>query len=220
MVGCCALALLAAPTAKGASILVADTDWTGSRSTAAGDGLVANGNQASGGFVLTWTITLDDVLNVYHYKYEFERESGSDVEMSHFNIEVSPTFEASDMLNPTGVVTSPGLLAVGSGNKGMPADMSYAVKFDSELDTYEFDSPKVPVWSDFFGKKGNGGVYNIGFGTDPLGSPFTNWVAAPDSVSGGITTVSTVPLPGAVWMGLALLGGLGVVRRIGRVRPG
>ena len=192
-----------------ASSILATSELQGQRTTGGG-GLVANGNQAGNGFMLKWDITFNNVTKLYHYKYEIFDEAGNnEIETSHFNLEVSSFFTSADLSNPTVTpVVGPQTLEVAQGNEGMPSAMAWAVKFDGEDDTYEFDSPKVPVYSDVFGKKGDGGFYNAGFGTDPTAgdSPFTNWIAAPDTDTGG---TAIIPLPAALWMGLVLIGGMG-----------
>ena len=200
------VAVLSADMAEGSSISALG-ELQGERSTGGG-GLEATGNQSGNGFTLKWDITLNNVTNLYHYKYEiFEGDGITPLAPSHFNIEVSSFFEAADMLNPSVTPDAPGLIPSGSGNPGMPSDIGRGVKFDVEAATYEFDSPKIPVYADVYGKKGNGGFWNTGFGLDPT-APFTNWIAAPDTDDAGTTTTAVVPLPGAAWMGLALFGSL------------
>ena len=210
----CAVLGSAAGVAHGDMIVA---DLIGTRSTAVGGGLIANGNQASDGFTLDWVITFDGVTGLFHYRYEILTESGALKAVSHFNIEVSPSFASDDLLNPTVTPTiGPETLDVASGNDGMPSDMDWAVKFDGESGVYEFDSPKNPVWSDVFGKTGTGGFYNAGFGSDPVpgDTPFTNWVATPDTIEPGPTPPPLVPLPGTVWMGVALLAVMGATLRL------
>lgn len=173
-------------------------DWSGSRSTAQGE-LIGVGNQAQGGATLTWEIT--PVGNLLKYVYTFTRESGSDLEISHFNLETSANF--------------PGARSIGNrGDRGQPGTL-FGIKFDTESSRYELLTDRLPVWGDIFAKKGTGGFYNAGFGTDPSGSQqpteqeqdFSAWVATPDSIP-----FTGVPTPAAFGGGLVLLTGL-VLRR-------
>ena len=143
---------------------------------------------------LTWTVlenpdhtwSYDYTLNVFNY------------DISHFLIEVSPAFTANDALSPTALQGTFGSLEVGlftqhNGNPGMPGQTN-GLKFDdADGITLQvtFDSPRMPVWGDFYAKGGKAGgtqnaLWNTGFAapdpTVPLhDGPEQNHIIVPDS---------------------------------------
>ena len=88
------------------------------------------------------------------------------------------------------------------------------IKFDEVDDygeyyvnTFYFDTNLPPVWGDFYAKGGRIFAYNNGFGIEPAGTNFTDWIARPDGI--------VVPIPGSVLlMGSGLLGLIGIRRKL------
>ncbi len=192
-------------SASAADIYLTPGELTGSRSTAANGGLVADGNQATGGFELSWVIDFG-VTNSdkWTYVYTIKRLAGSLVGISHFNLETSLNFDHPDHDAKVLVKNHPG-------SPTQPADI-FGIKFDFEASKYTLVTDHAPIWGDVYGNKGTGGFYNIGIGTNPTAgdSPFTNWIATPDTVKTPPTTV--IPTPAALGAGLMLMG-LIVARR-------
>jgi len=181
--------------ASSAHVYLLPTDYTGSRSTAAG--LLADGNQAGGGFVFRWEIDFGQTFpDMWTYKYTIKRASGLPVALSHLNFETSLDYPTARTL----VKNHPG-------SPTQPADI-FGLKFNFESDTYTLVNSRAPVWGDVYGKKGNGGFYNVGIGTDPTAqtTDFTHWVATPNSVKIPPPSATTIPSPAAAGAGLILLG--------------
>jgi hypothetical protein len=125
---------------------------------------------------VSWTVT-KNANDTWHYDYTLIVPIG---EPSHIIIEAShPEFTAADLLNPSDPW---GTIDVGwqqySGNKppnpGMPASI-YGIKFEAGTwgltARVQFDSPRTPVWGDFYAKDGRvegiwNAVWNHGF-SDP-----------------------------------------------------
>lgn len=144
--------------------------FSGSLSTPvqlAGSGVWATGS------TLSWVVT-DNEDGTWRYSYNLVVPQGG---VSHFIVEASPTFTLDDILNPEGPYNLGPYVdtfASGPGNPGMPGSI-YGIKFDDTSGTnamFSFDSPRMPVWGDFYAKDGNAGgmgvnyVYNAGF-TNP-----------------------------------------------------
>lgn len=182
------LALFALPIAAQA------TTFSGSLSVggAGADGnLIATSAWDDPNTRLSWTVDDTTTGGFWHYEYTF---TVARKDISHLIIEVSdddpgPALTADDLLwpasdpdgwfGPGGIEIALHANGVGGtgGNAWMPEDM-YGVKFDAVQDelsvVLEFDSPRAPVWGDFFSKSGNDdgnkcAVWNAGFVTpDPL----------------------------------------------------
>jgi len=215
-------AVLLVPLAAQADLIpVSAADFTGSRSTPDASGVVAadGWTAANGGFKVTWAITQEGPT--FHYSYTFSNADGSiptTPDVSHLILEVSPNFTVQDILNPSsGPVVGPTLFTAATapadqpgdngGNPNLPKDI-FGIKLDWGASTYSFDSPKSPVWGDFYTKDGKDDgliatAWNTGIGTDPTlaTTDFTNWIPVPD------TTGVVVPLPPtALLMGFGLVG--------------
>ncbi len=239
--GVAALAFGAASPTRGGQILVLQSDWTGSRSTPSGNGLVGLSKWAddpSGGLKVSWNISLSG--GIYTYAYTFLDRDGTaiDPNVSHFLLEVSPTFTLANLLskNFTAVAPqtytkdplSPGNTSPGGNgaNPNLPADI-FALKLDTGSDsvggTYTFTTDRAPVWGDFYVKDGSGGkgkpansAWNVGIGTDPVlngtyaNTSFLNWIPTPDTVS----SLTAVPEPSSlVSCAIGGLVGLGLAWR-------
>lgn len=199
-------------TAQAASVLVTPADWTGSRSTPVGSGIYGQGGWASSGFVLSWNITQNGNLFTYVYTIEGGTNDLTFKDVSHFIIEVSPTFTAANLLpGSDSPLEGPDIYTEDDGNPSMPSNV-YGVKFDFGGEapfTYTLITDRMPVWGDFYAKDGKtAGIdnvaYNAGFGTDPtaLTTNFTAWVPTPDTLDFGDPGI---PLPAAAWLGLPIL---------------
>ena len=121
---------------------------------------------------LTWSY--DYTLTVYKH------------DISHFINEVSTAFTSNDVDNPTALQgtygsTEVGLFTSANGNPGMIGQLN-GLKFDNATGAIlqvTFDSPRRPVWGDFYAKGGKAGgtinaVWNAGFALDDPTSPIAN----------------------------------------------
>ena len=127
---------------------------------------------------LIWAVT-QNPDSTWHYDYTSSVYGG---QASHFILETSTTFTEEFLLNPmiNGVDWSSKTSVQwhSSGSPGLPTSI-YGIKFDATTDTtlnITFDSPKGPVWGDFYAKDGKGGgewqaLWNTGFtslDSDPM----------------------------------------------------
>ncbi len=211
------IALIAAPATG--------TVYTGSLSSGAGElqgsgvWVQDDGSQNWTPAMLSWTVH-SNPNNTWHYSYTLSVTAGG---VSHLILETSDSFDDSDLLNAVALSGSFGSTEIkthttGSGNPLMPSDI-YGIKFDDATGTtltIEFDSPRVPVWGDFYAKDGTvGGVQNavwngngiLGFtnpDSDPIAPPADGsvdlHVLVPDTVE--------IPEPGTL---AVLLGGAGLM---------
>jgi len=167
---------------------------------------------------ITWVVTYNPSITMWHYDYTL---SVYKQEVSHFVVEASLDFTIEDLFNPEGTPYQSIQVGEqsGAGSPGLPGSL-YGIKFDSTTGTtvhFSFDSPRQPVWGDFYSKDGKAGdawnaVWNAGFLiTDPLDPPangsIDNHLLVPDTI---------VPEPTALMVlgiGLVGLGGLLARRR-------
>lgn len=92
---------------------------------------------------------------------------------------------------------------------GLPASI-YGVKFDEGLSTYTFFSARNPVWGNFYAKKANDGLWNLGLETAHSSSGNTLYfVPRPDTDS----PAGQIPEPGTLLLLGAGLLALGLIRR-------
>lgn len=223
-VAVCGLLAILAPQSRAAI-------YEGQLSYPAGDsdpvGLAAGGDWANGSHSLSWTVSNQDSAGLWHYSYTL---SVTDKDISHFILELSPSFTAGNLFNPSWLdPDAPGSGTIdtyspddgnGNANPGLPAAL-WGLKLEDFGDTrelsFDFYSDRVPVWGDFYAKTGSasggtaGHLYNIGFPSvdpDPLEFPASTSYLAND-VFGHLLVPDTdtmhAPVPGAV-----LLGGLGL----------
>jgi hypothetical protein len=198
--------LLLSAGLQAALVPVTSTDYIGSRTTPSTSGVVASDgwDEANGGFKIAWDISFNATTNLWTYVYTLSDKNGgipATPGISHFIIEVSDTFTSANVfagstggyeLNGYGgsgwnasnacTATSP------SGNPCLPGSgFVKGLKWDQTTATLVTD--RAPVWGDFYAKDGTpkSGVvataWNLGFGTDPSGSVFTNWIPTPDTTS-------------------------------------
>ncbi len=181
--------------------------------TSSGGGIAGTAGNPwlTGNTTFSWAV-FENSNGTYTYGYRLQVPYGSK-EISHLTIEVSPTFEAENILRVlAGSLDGdqPGDYPT-SGDPGMPADMR-GIKFDDGWGYSDYDwsvwfiSDRAPVWGDFYAKDGKYdgdkvAIWNAGFtgpvDSDPLGPPSNgslyNHILVPDT-----GTSSTVPAPGAL----------------------
>lgn len=168
---------------------------------------------SGGGFKIAWVIT--PLAGAYRYEYTMTNASGGDLarELSHFIIELSEGVLAGDLRNLSTTGT-PNEVNVGvqdphDGNPEMPTSI-YGVRVDDHpspsQQTFSFEINRPPVWGNFYTKDGhlnqeNVFAYNAGFSTTAGAGGY--FIARPDTV--------IIPLPAALWAGVALIGAAGVL---------
>jgi hypothetical protein len=178
--------------------------WSGSISTT--DGSIFATQAWAKGSTLTWTVTPDGSL--YHYQYTFTVPSK---DISHFILEVSNTFTSANLLDQNGEPVNLGSIdyynaeSEGNSNPNMPGTIK-GIKFAATSITLNlsFYSNRAPMWGSFYAKDGKDNdnwvyAYNSGFngGDDFIGVPDT----------------TTVPVPGAMLLGMLGLGAAGIKLR-------
>jgi len=121
---------------------------------------------------ISWEVT--DNITSWHYEYTLTVLAK---DVSHFILETSPAFDATDIFNKSGPFKSMEikLHTAAQGSPNMP-DNLFGIRFDDMLGTtvvIEFDSLRIPVWGDFYAKDGEDPAiqaWNAGFtagDTDP-----------------------------------------------------
>ena len=169
--------LLVFSTASFAGIPVPSTEYTGSRTTPASDGIDSTGGytEANGGVKIAWKISFDGTY--WNYTYIITDKDGSLIapDLSHWILEVSPDIPLDKIGNyifdaNATVVTPPDppgywpedpefpnttQAGVNNGNPNLGTNL-IGVKFDTSSDslpdgkTYTFKSIEPPIWGDFY----------------------------------------------------------------------
>ena len=167
---------------------------------------------------IEWNVT-ENPDSSWHYEYTLTVPA-IESEVSHCIIEVSKSFDNSDIFNESGSFSTIEIMmhvGMSPGSPSMPEDM-YGIKFDNTTGTtvmIAFDSWRTPVWGDFYAKCGgcpSNEAWNMGFGnpdSDPILMPINgsivNHILVPDTYS---------PEPSSI---LILLIGAIMLRRLKRI---
>lgn len=200
------MCLLAAAPAYAVPVYGTDAsgELTGSRAKAALE-IITGGNYSTQNFTVSWEITPG--AGTYSYKYTFTNFGAP--ELSHLTLDLSAACTGGSAgciqnYSSNGVIGSVeyGSFGPHPSNPGFPAGTSIqGIKFD-DLDGsgtgfyIEFDSNRVPVYGDIYGKGGAGSYfYNAGLANH--GSENINYfVVVPDSqVVGELLPPPQVHLP-------------------------
>jgi hypothetical protein len=172
-------------------------ELTGSRSVDPANGLVfGSGDATRNDATLSWDI--DRVGNLFHYSYAFSYESKQG--LSHFLLDISDdciddwTSCLANVVINGSWNPQPGIFTgtdQGNSNPNFPGSIA-GIKFNTlgmggHTTFYlDFDSPRVPVYGDFYAKggkgdKGNGfSIYNAG-AANHLSENVIDFVARPDT---------------------------------------
>lgn len=206
----------------GSMSLAAPTQYSGSLNGTSGGILGTNpgGNPwLSVNTSFSWIVT-DYQDGTYGYEYTLKVPAK---QISHFIIEVSPTFEYSNIVqygSGSFNLDNYGPGTQGNSNPSIPGLMRGIKTGSGNLSyTLQFISDRMPVWGDFYAKSGNAGgfvaIWNAGFtaaDTDPTAGfsngSFENHILVPDS-----TTPPTIPAPAAMVLGSMGMGLVGYLRR-------
>jgi len=172
-----------------------------------GGGIDATGPWADGECVLSWDITENN--GTFTYVYRITNSSGGVLakDVGNLILQLTPDgIDWSEIFDDVAGFDQPpevGLFTAGPSIPDLPSDL-FGVKFEVLDGTLmiQFDTPFAPEWGSFYasgGKFGKGKdkqnvyAYNHGFGTDPVGADFTNWIPI-DGVATPVPEPSTLIL--------------------------
>lgn len=220
----CLAAAAAASATPVYGTAVSPADWTGQRTLLADTSggltsLGAGNNPFEIGTGISWIISFNPVTNLYTYSYSFFEPSNNNgpkpLQMSHFILELSPgciiegQSDCISGFNGKTEFRSAWDEDVGKSNPGLPGSI-YGVKFDENLSTYTFLSDRNPVWGNFYAKKANDGLWNLGLeDAYSLSGNTLYFVPRPDTDS----PAGQIPEPGTLFLLGAGLVALGLIRR-------
>lgn len=181
--------LLGVSSLFGDSVLVDPTDFTGSRTSAPGGGITATGPWDNGGFELSWNIA-DNQDGTYFYQYKITGLGGGQLtkDVKYWMLQLTPSIDWTGVFDNVGFSTEVDIFKKGKKNPGMPGDL-FGLKFNDGTLEVSFVTDYAPEWGSFYaridGKKRDNKdyAYNTGFGTDPTGTDFTNWIAVDGEVN-------------------------------------
>lgn len=180
---------------------------------------------------LGWNV--DDNTNPGYWTYVYTWSSAEN-DLSHIDIEVSPTFSEGDLhkwfTNPTGFNLESTTPKAQNEIGGTIFDLKWEAETGVNSTNLELTliSNRAPIWGDFYAKDGGGNdiltsifAYNSGFGNDPS-NPIGNgnnsehdvggkaWVLVPDTR----TSPPAVPEPATmILLGSGLVGLVGFSRK-------
>lgn len=161
-------------------IHVDPADYKGDRNTLDSTASGTNAWVQKPGFKIEWDIDHGRGPNekhIWHYVYTISGLSGRPLSeaINALYLETNPTAVAGDFtfISHASNVNGPATFTTEAGNIfGLEF-----FKLDTTVLTIDFWSIWAPAWGDFFGDGASTATaYNIGFGTDPTASPFTNWI--------------------------------------------
>ena len=220
-VGIVALGLLAVQglNAYANYVPVLPADYSSLRSSAAGGGITASGDWGTGNLTISWVIVPPAVSASHYWEYTYTVTQSPGVPedlLSHWLLEVSEVSPDDPDLGPLIIGGSTNFEYEGpktwtayfGGNPDLPVNL-YAISLDPTSDlVFSFWSARRPVWGDFYFKDGSHATaWNTAIGTEPSSTPFTNWIAVPDTERGG--SDGQIPEPSSLL--LLVLGGCGVL---------
>lgn len=165
---------------------------------------------------VSWTIT--ESGGTYSYEYTFEEfagQGGGNPAISHAIFDLSDdALDGSSLSDPDAVTNvmvdgqSPSLEFGDFDQHGPELVGGFKVEgFPEGASTVTFESNRAPVWGNLFLKGGGGTLINRDYEAIATSTDSDGFIARPN----GATTM--IPLPAAVWPGLAVLGGLMLGRR-------
>lgn len=217
---------------------VAQSDWTGSRSTTNGITGTAGWSEASGGFRLSWVIeeySATELKYSYTLTNNVKDTSGNygaiSKDLSHLILGLSEDLKSLTLLDGTDQLKTEfkDYGPADSSNPGIPGDI-YGVKFEEGTGDFEpsadnptisFVTKRIPVWGSFYavdGKKPGEITYafNTGFTatstfllTDAADQDLLRWIAVPDTED----YTSVVPEPGTLLGAVLCAVPLGILAR-------
>jgi hypothetical protein len=198
--------------------------YTGSLSV--GSGLVATELWNDVTTTLSYSVIYNPGTQTWSYSYTL---SVPEKNISHFIIEVSPSFTLSNLLDTSWSVSPAGTALLGTNNVSpantyMPEDL-YGIKFTPggvQQVTVTIESDRSPIWGDFYGRCGfSDGIlntaYNTGF-SSPDSDPSILSIPLGDNPGGLLTNHILVPdtVPEPLTLSVLVLGGLAMMRRRAR----
>jgi hypothetical protein len=201
----CALFVLAVSVASFADTLVPptfvdtlSTSYLGNRSSSSSSQIVATGGWINGDFQITWRITENNQTGNFHYLYTITTPASPTSNLlNYWILQVSNSFVCPPSFNINNVDPSCGN-GVTLGTFSTAVGDIFGLRFDVAATrgttTYEFDTPRAPVWGNFYADNGTGTgtncplcpqnyAYNAGFTQNPdTATSFLGFIARPDTV--------------------------------------
>ncbi len=205
-------------------VFVTADHWNDSRSVD-GDGVDTEppGNAFFKNFSIGWDISFDATTLIWTYNYTFSGEKLEEGDgVSHFILEVSPTFTQANILSiDSDDIDQEELEPRNDHPFPGPNGVQFrGIKFETESGddlplSLTFTTTRSPIWGDFTVKKAQAFAYNTGIGTQPPiagvdRDDFLAWIPTPDTLEDPMVPI---PLPAAAPAALGLIWMWGLVRR-------